>query len=137
MVWQRNEGLEQEEIIQNRFTAYLLSAVQRRKAQYIDTLMRVQQTSTLIEETVMDTKFDLEGEASQGIPLYMRLQNEKLFLSLSRLTEKERYVFFTRALDERSLDELASELGLSYKGVAAIYYRTIQKIKKSMKGETL
>lgn len=137
MVWQRNEGHEQDDVLQNRFTAYLLSAVQRRKAQFIDTLMKVQQTSTLIEETVMDTKFDLEGEASQGIPLYMRLQNEKLFLSLSRLTERERYVFFTRALDERSLDELASELGLSYKGVAAIYYRTIQKIKKSMKGESL
>ena len=137
MVWQRNEGHEQDDILQNRFTAYLLSAVQRRKAQYIDTLRKVQQTSTLIEETVMDTGLDLEGEASQGIPLYMRLQNEKLFLSLSRLTERERYVFFTRALDERSLDELASELGLSYKGVAAIYYRTIQKIKKNMKGESL
>ena len=137
MVWQRNEGHEQDDALQNRFTAYLLSAVQRRKAQYIDTLMKVQQTSTLIEETVMDTVLDLEGEASQGIPLYMRIQNEKLFLSLSRLSERERYVFFTRALDERSLDELASELGLSYKGVAAIYYRTIQKIKKSMKGETL
>ena len=137
MVWQRNEGHEQDDVLQNRFTAYLLSAVQRRKAQYIDTLMKVQQTSTLIEETVIDTEFDLEGEASQGIPLYMRLQNEQLFLSLSRLTERERYVFFTRALDERSLDELASELGLSYKGVAAIYYRTIQKIKKSMKGESL
>ena len=137
MVWQRNEGHEQDDVLQNRFTAYLLSAVQRRKAQYIDTLMKVQQTSTMIEETVMDTEFDLEGEASQGIPLYMRLQNEKLFLSLSRLSERERYVFFTRALDERSLDELASELGLSYKGVAAIYYRTIQKIKKSMKGESL
>ena len=137
MVWQRNEGHEQDDVLQNRFTAYLLSAVQRRKAQYIDTLMKVQQTSTLIEETVMDIEFDLEAEVSQEIPLYMRLQNEKLFLSLSRLTERERYVFFTRALDERSLDELASELGLSYKGVAAIYYRTIQKIKKSMKGESL
>ena len=137
MVWQRNEGHEEDDVLQNRFTAYLLSAVQRRKAQYIDTLMKVQQTSTLIEETVMDTEFDLEGEASQGIPLYMRLQNEKLFLSLSRLTERERYVFFTRALDERCLDELAAELGLSYKGVAAIYYRTIQKIRRNMKGESL
>ena len=135
MVWQRNEGHEQDDVLQNRFTAYLLSAVQRRKAQFIDTLMKVQQISTLIEETVMDTVLDLEKEASQGIPLYMRLQNEQLFLSLSRLTERERYVFFTRALNERSLDELASELGLSYKGVAAIYYRTIQKIKKHMKGE--
>ena len=84
MVWQRNEGHEQDDVLQNRFTAYLLSAVQRRKAQYIDTLMKVQQTSTLIGETVMDTEFDLEGEASQGIPLYMRLQNVKLFFTTKK-----------------------------------------------------
>lgn len=84
----------------------------------------------------MDNAFDLE-EALSEIPLYMRLQNEKLFWSLSALTERERYVFFNRALDEKSLDELAAELGLSYKGVAAIYYRSVQKIKKKMKGESL
>lgn len=44
---------------------------------------------------------------------------------------------FLWELDERSLDELAAELGLSYKGFAAIYYRAIQKIKKKMKGESL
>ena len=137
MVWQRNEGLEQDEILQNKFTAYLLSAVQRRKALYIDTVMRAQQVSMLIEETTMDCLFDLEKEALHGIPLYMRIQNEKLFLSLSQLTERERYVFFNRALDERSLDELAADLGLSYKGVAAIYYRAIQKLRKKMKGESL
>lgn len=94
MVWQRNEGYEQDEILQNKFTAYLLSAVQRRKAQYIDSLMKAQQITTLIEETAMDSTFDLEQEMLQGIPLYMRLQNEKLFWSLSALTERERYVFF-------------------------------------------
>ena len=137
MVWQRNEGLEQDEILQNKFTAYLISAVKRRKALYIDTVMKAQQVSMLIEETIANDAFDFEKETMQGIPLYMRLQNEKLFWSLSQLTERERYVFFNRALDERNLDELAAELGLSYKGVAAIYYRTIQKIKKNMKGEPL
>ena len=137
MTWQRNEGREQDEVLQNKFTAYLLSAVQRRKALYIDTLVKAQQISHLIEETAMDSTFKLEQEALQGIPLYMRIQNEKLFWSLSHLKERERYVFFNRALDERSLDELAAELGLSYKGVAAIYYRAIQKIKKKMKGESL
>ena len=115
----------------------MLAAVQRRKAQYIDTYMKAQQITTLIEETAIDSTFDLEQEVLQGIPLYMRLQNEKLFWSLSTLTERERYVLFNRALDERSLEELAVELGLSYKGVAAIYYRAIQKIKKKMKGELL
>ena len=98
MTWQRNEGREQDEVLQNKFTAYLLSAVQRRKAQYIDSLMKSQQNTTLIEETAMNITFDLEQEAMKGIPLYMRLQNEKLFWSLSNLTERERYVFFNRAL---------------------------------------
>lgn len=137
MVFQRNEGYEQDEILLNRFTAYLLSGVQRRKAQYIDSKVKEQQISVLIEERAVDKTFDLEQETLQGIPLYMRLQNEKLYASLGQLSERERYVFFNRALDERSLDELASELGLSYKGVAAIYYRAIQKIKKKMKGESL
>ena len=137
MVWQRNEGYEQDEILQNRFTAYLLSAVQRRKAQYIDSKVKEQQVSALIEERAIDKTFDLEQEALQGIPLYMRLQNEKLYWALSTLTERERYVFFTCALGEKDYEKLASELGLSYKGVAAIYYRAIQKIKKKMKGESL
>ena len=91
----------------------------------------------LIEETLADDVFDLEKEALQGIPLYMRLQNEKLFWALSNLSERERYVFFNRALDERNLEELAADLGMSYKGVAAIYYRTVQKIRRNMKGESL
>ncbi len=136
MAIERNAGLEEDEVLQNRFTAYLLSAVQRRKALYIDAQMKNQRVSMLIEDTVTDSTFDLDREALQAIPLYMRLQNEKLYLSLSQLTERERYVFFNRALDEKSLDVLAAELGLSYKGVAAIYYRTIEKIRKKMKGES-
>ena len=136
MVIQRNQGKEQDEFLQNRFTAYLFSAVQRRRAQYIEEV-KAQKISSLMEERAMDNTFDLEEEAFAESPLYMRLQNEKLFCALSSLTERERYVFFNRALDERSLDELAAELGLSYKGVAAIYYRAIQKIKKKMKEELL
>ena len=136
MVWHRNEGKDPDEILQNRFTAYLLSAVHRRKAEYIDKIVKEQQIASLNENIVMDADFDLEREALQCIPLFMRLQNEKLYRSLSELSERERYVFFNRALDEMSLDELALELGLSYKGVAAIYYRAIQKIKRKMRGES-
>lgn len=137
MVWQRNEGSEQDEVLQNRFTAYLFSAVQRRRAQYIDEEVKAQKISSLMEETTMDNTFDLEEKALADIPLYMRLQNEKLLFALSQLTERERYVYFSRTLDEREFEELGAELGLSYKGVAAIYYRTIQKIKKIMKGGSL
>ena len=135
MVWYRNEGLEPDEILQNKFTAYVATAVQRKKAAYIDAAMKSLQASQLIEEIIEDCSFDLDAEALIEVPLYMKLQNEKLFSALSELTERERYVFFNRALDEMSLEDLACKLNLSYKGVAAVYYRTIQKIKKKMKGE--
>ena len=137
MVWHRNAGQDPDEILQNRFTAYLLSAVQRRRTAYIDAKVRACQISSLDEKICEDRKFDLDREALKSFPLFMKLQNEKLFQSLSELSERERYVFFNRALDEKSFDELGWELGLSYKGVAAIYYRTIQKVKKKMKGEMI
>lgn len=137
MVWHRNAGQDPDEILQNRFTAYLLSAVQRRRTAYIDAKVRECLISSLDEKICEDRKFDLDREALKSFPLFMILQNEKLFQSLSDLSERERYVLFNRALDEKTFDELGWELGLSYKGVAAIYYRTIQKVKKKMKGEMI
>ena len=56
----------------------------------------------------MDRTFDLEEEALGEIPLYMRLQNEKLFWALSTLTERKRNVFFACALEEKDYDKLAA-----------------------------
>ena len=39
---------------------------------------------------------------------------------------------FKRVLEKSSFDALASELGMRYKGVAAIYYRAIQKLKRRL-----
>lgn len=63
----------------------------------------------------------------------MNLENDGLFFAFKHLNPKERYVFLERVLNEASFEELAMALGLGYKGVATIYYRTIQKIKKYMK----
>ena len=90
MVWHRNEGKEPDEVLQNKFTAYVASAVQRKRASCIDSAMKSLQVSLLIEETVSDSMFDLETEALKEVPLFMKLQNEKLFAALSELTERER-----------------------------------------------
>lgn len=37
-----------------------------------------------------------------------------------------------RVLDEKGFDVLAVELGLGYKGVAAVYYRAVEKMKRKM-----
>ena len=52
--------------------------------------------------------------------------------ALGQISDRERYIFFARALEKRSFDDLSSELGMGYKGVAAVYYRAIQKLKKEL-----
>lgn len=134
MVWHRNEGQNSDDVLQNKFTAYLLSAVKRRRALYIDAALRNQKLSEMIEAAVTDDTFDFDSELSLDAPLYMIIQNEKLYQALFELSERERYVFFNRVLEEKSLDELAAELGLSYKGAAAVYYRAVERIRKKMRG---
>ncbi|MFQ8836553.1 MAG: sigma factor-like helix-turn-helix DNA-binding protein [Oscillospiraceae bacterium] len=51
---------------------------------------------------------------------------------MEKLQERDRMIFLSRALEERSFAELADEFHIGYKGVAAIYYRTIQRIKKEL-----
>lgn len=134
MVWHRNEGQNEDDIIQNRFTAYLLCAVKRERALYIDQAVREMQAREAMNDAIIINDFDLEQEAFQGAPVYMKLQNEKLYSALFELSEREQYVFFNRVLNEKSYNELAAELGLSNKGVAAIYYRTVARIRKMMRG---
>ena len=62
----------------------------------------------------------------------MRLENDVLLYALKEISERERHIFLSRVLDEKSFELLADELGLGYKGVTAIYYRAIHKIKKIM-----
>ena len=62
----------------------------------------------------------------------MYFENEKLERALRKLTERDRYVLFARAMAERSFEDLAAELGLSYKGIAAVYARAIKKLKKEL-----
>ena len=134
MVWNRNEGQNCDDILQNQFTAYLLNSVKRRRAHYIEQAVRDLQAKELMDDSLVVNDFDIDNEAFRDDPVYMRLQNEKLYAALFQLTEREQYVFFNRVLNEKSYKELGAELGLSDKGVAAVYYRTVQRIRKLMRG---
>lgn len=131
-MWQRNKGQEDAEILQNRFTAYLVTAVNRRKATYVN-----QKNKQLQRERLMEIgDWNMELTAKQGefdeLPLIMNMENDRLFFALKHLNKKELYVFLERVLNEASFEGLAAVLGLTYKGTTTIYYRTIQKIKKYM-----
>lgn len=132
-MWQKNNGKSEAEILQNQFTAYLTTAVQHCRNDYIQQITRLQQTEYLTDVIEDSQKYDMEKDMFLGLPLSMQLEDSALIHALKEVNERERHIFFARVLDEKSFESLAAEMGLGYKGVAAIYYRTLRKIKKKMK----
>lgn len=133
-MWIKNNGQTEEEILRNRFTSYLMIAIQRRRKDYIQYQLRNVEITGLMDSIEADEQYDIEEEALSEMPLMMKLENQELLLALQMLGERERYVLLNRALEEKSFDMLSMELGMTYKGVSAIYYRAVQKVRNRMRG---
>ena len=120
-MWQRNNG-QAEDDLQFRFTAYLVSAVKRRRKDYLIQLYKRSSIESS-SEVVLDK-----------LPLMDVIENGALLEALQKLNERERQIFLARTLEEEDFETLGVKFELSYKGAAALYYRTIQKIRKSIEG---
>ena len=131
-MWQKNNGKSETEILQNQFTAYLATAVQRRRNDYLQQMDRRQQIESLTEDFMFMPECSIEQDMLLGLPVLMQLEDSALLHALRELSERERYIFLARAVDGKSFEMLAEETGMGYKGVAAVYYRTVQKIKRKI-----
>lgn len=129
----RNDGKGESNVVQNRFTAYVVRAVQRRKAAVLDHRNEISQF-----EFSADLQNDLawmQAPQSAFTELDMQFEIAAFERALSKLGKRDRYIIVSRLLQDRDFDELAEELGLGYKGVTAVYYRAIQKIRKELRGD--
>ena len=101
----RNDGKGESNITQNGFTAYLLSAVAHRKADYLHAKQHRQAREVLTDPD------DLSTEEAPGISdptdLLCCIENAALEEVLNRISERDRYIFFSRALHGRSFHELS------------------------------
>lgn len=127
-MYHRNDGSDKINAVQNQFTAYLTTAIRNARAQYIRNKVRRLQ----IELTIDEIEY-------LGIPAENQMEKmadaEDLFAALQIIKKKERYVLIARVIDEKGFEEIAKELGMSYKGAAAIYYRTLEKLKRMLGGD--
>lgn len=130
----RNDGTDEVNAVQNRFTAYLVKAVQRQKYQYLKKLFQHQGQESSIDPTENPELWPEEVDMLAGLPPLAQIENQRLLYALVNLTERERYILLAHILDERDFTALAGELGLGYKGAAALYYRAVQKVRKSIGG---
>ena len=132
-MWRRNEGQSEAEVLQNRFTAYVTTAVRRQRKAYIQKLIEKQATENCAEYELMELTYNQEEEIFSELPLLMQLENDTLLRALKGLTEQERHIFLSRVLDGKDFEALATEYDMQYKGVTTAYYRTVKKIRKVMK----
>ncbi len=130
---QKNNGQGSDNIIQNQFTAYLITAMRRKKKLY-----RYHNDRQHFFETPDDGPDRLQEflhiqDLTETLPLSMQLENTALEEALKQLNNRDRYIFLARILSGKSFEDLADELGMGYKGIAAAYYRIIRKIKAKLK----
>ncbi len=128
----RNNGQGEDNILQNQFTTYLVTAIRWQKIAYLKKRTKL---GTHELPTDFDSAFaqmlETQGTSAASVEQPV-LDSLMLAQALGQISDRERYIFFARALEKRSFDDLAAELGMGYKGVAAAYYRAVQKLKKEM-----
>ena len=130
----RNNGQGEYNILQNQFTRYLKTAIQRRK---ID-LFRIR-SRVCDHECFDDFWQDIPGLITVDVYFNSPTQFDTIGLEqiLRQIEKRDCYIFYAHVLDERTFTELAAELGLTYKGVTAAYYRVIYKIREMLRGDGL
>lgn len=134
-MWQRNNGQGEAAILQNQFTAYVVTAVKRQKIQYLHIKSKNLKREIPLDMQEERREFQFEQDMILHLPFLEQLENNNLSRALVQLNEREILILARRIFDERSFQEIADEIGLGYKTVASIYYRLLQKLRKELGGE--
>lgn len=124
----KNNGSNEHGILQNQFTSFLSFAVSNARIDFIRAkIARLKrgQTTEHYEILMVQESVDIESFT----------ENETLTQAIKEIREKERYVFLARVLEGKKFKTIAMELDMGEKGVAAIYYRTIKKLRDMLGGE--
>lgn len=130
-----NDGISESNALQNQFTAYLITAIHRRKLQYIQDIARKQKYEHPFDYCQNLEDSALEDEVTKKLPMAEQLENENLYKALSKTRERDLKILYMKVLEERSFVEIADEIGIGYNAAKAIYYRLIEKIKSEFGDE--
>lgn len=126
-MFNRNNGSNEHNILQNQFTAYLKKAVHNRRLRYLTNESKKQNNETSLVDVEVFL-FDYT-DFMQELADYEAMQQ-----ALRSIKEKERRVILARIVEEKSFDEIADELDMTYKAVTCLYYRVLKKLKQYMDG---
>jgi len=134
----------EDESLHNLFTAYVVTAIRRQKAQYLMKKSREQKMVVSLDEMLesnmvdpalitffdeMDRLFDSEATLENIIC------NDMLLIGILKLSDRERRILNLRLVRKMKHEEIADLLGLNKKTVEKAYERLIKKLRAHMRGE--
>lgn len=103
----RNNGTSDDNIVQNRFIAYLKISISRQKVKYLDKLFDQRKWELSFEEHE-DTLNSLPS--SGGAYFNKEVEDESLCRALNKLKDHERVIVFRRAVSEESFIKIAADI---------------------------
>lgn len=114
-----------------RFAEYLLVSFQH-FMQRCGEKERKKVETCLLEDIAGEELPDKSEDIFSQLPFEMQWENEDLRRAVQCLSERERYVVLARAVTGCTFSEIADKIHVGYKGAAAIYYRSLEKIRKEV-----
>lgn len=123
----RNDGFDSVNAVQNAFTAYLKRAIHNSRIDYLYKKKNPMQFEVALG--------DREILSAGQLDFVSRIaEYDALQWSLRMIKDRERYILLARVIDEKDFNQIGAEIGLTYKGAAAVYYRTLAKLRKLIGG---
>ena len=119
-IW--NNGVDEQEILQNQFTAYVKRAIRNKRIRYLSHIQKVVKNEcslTELEPYIFDPCDNMQAA----------LEMETIRCAMGLIHEKERRIIMARVVEEKSVVEIAKEMGISYRAVTSLYYRGMKKLR--------
>lgn len=126
----RNSGISNDNIVQNRFTAYLKISITHQKVKYLAGIYERQKQEISYEEYL--ELFDMTQDSKEDTYFNNEIGNEQLSHALDKLRERDRLIVLKRAVSGESFVKIAADMGIEYVTVKAIYQRSLEKIRKEI-----
>lgn len=113
---------------------YLVVAVRNHRSNYLKRVFKNRNQEVQIGIEL--SQFPSSESATQEPEDYMQIiEDTRLWNALHQMKPRDRYILFSRVLDEKAFGQIAAELNLPYGTVTMSYHRTIKKLRSAMEGE--
>jgi RNA polymerase sigma factor (sigma-70 family) len=133
---ERNDGLGEDNILHNQFTAYLMKSLRNAKIQYIRQKIKLQNHETGLESLSAFIDTLVHEDSHTELSVFDQLENYQLQKALRLAHARDLYILYARVLYDQSFLEIALVLGLKLKTVASIYYRLIERLRDELRGDS-